>query len=74
MNKDISIKELSFLENKKIDQNKKTDLIKQFKEKALFNLFSIVNKIFDERRDLKLNIEILTKFLRIEDYKKYINI
>ena len=74
LNKDISIKELSFLENKKIDQNKKTDLIKQFKEKALFNLFSIVNKIFDERRDLKLNIEILTKFLRIEDYKKYINI
>ena len=74
LNKDISIKELSFLENKKIDQNKKTDLIKQFKDKALFNLFSIVNKIFDERRDLKLNIEILTKFLRIEDYKKYINI
>ena len=74
LNKDISIKELSFLENKKIDQNKKTDLIKQFKEKALFNLFSIVNKIFDERRDLKLNIEILTKFLRIENYKKYINI
>ena len=74
LNKDISIKELSFLENKKIDQNKKTDLIKQFKDKALFNLFSIVNKIFDERRDLKLNIEILTKFLRIENYKKYINI
>ena len=74
LNKDISIKELSFLENKKIDENKKTDLIKQFKEKALFNLFSIVNKILDERRDLKLNIEILTKFLRIEDYKKYINI
>ena len=74
LNKDISIKELSFLEYKKIDENKKTDLIKQFKDKALFNLFSIVNKIFDERRDLKLNIEILTKFLRIEDYKKYINI
>lgn len=74
LNENLSINELSFLENSKIDQKQKSVLIKQFKDKALSKLFSIVDKILDERRDLKLSIEILTKFLGIEDYKKYINI
>ena len=70
----ISIKELSILDSEKIDQKEKYKLIKEYKDKAIFNLFSIVIKLLEEKKNSKLNIENLTKFMLNENYKNYINI
>ncbi len=40
----------------------------------MFNLHSIVKNILEIKIDLQLNIETLTKFLLIDNYKKYFNI
>ena len=74
LNKDISIKELSVLDNNKIEQKEKFKIIKEFKDKAIFNIFCIVNKILKEKQHLQLNIENLTKFPLVDSYKKYVNI
>ena len=52
----------------------KLKLIKEYKEKSIFNLYNIVKNIFEVKHDLKLNIETLSNFLLIDNYKKYFNI
>ena len=70
----LSIKDLSFLDNNTIEMKENYKLIKEFKDKAVYNLYNIVKKQLEEKKDLKLTIENLTKFFLIDDYKKYINI
>ena len=74
LNKDISINDLSILDNKKIDVKEKFNLIKEYKDKAIFLIFSIVSKSFKENQQLRMNIENLIKFMMIDKYKKYVNI
>ena len=74
LNKDISIKELSVLDNNQIEKKEKFKIIKEFKDKAIFNIFCIVNKILKEKQHLQMNIENLTKFTLEDSYKKYVNI
>ena len=71
---EVSIKELSFLNDKNMNSKEKLILIKEYKEKSMFNLHSIVKNILEIKIDLQLNIETLTKFLLIDNYKKYFNI
>ncbi len=73
-NNEVSIIELSFLNDKNMNSKEKLILIKEYKEKSMFNLHSIVKNILEIKIDLQLNIETLTKFLLIDNYKKYFNI
>ena len=66
LNKDISINDLSILDNKKIDVKEKFNLIKEYKDKAIFLIFSIVSKRFKENQQLRMNIENLIKFMMID--------
>ena len=74
LNNDISIKDLSILDNKKIDVKEKFKLIKEYKDKVIFLIFSIVSKVFIENKQLRMNIENLIKFMMIDKYKNYVNI
>ena len=74
LNNDISIKDLSILDNKKIDVKEKFKLIKEYKDKVIFLIFSIVSKVFKENKQLRMNIENLIKFMMIDKYKNYVNI
>ena len=74
LSNDISIKDLSVLDNKKIDVKEKFKMIKEFKDKAIFLIFSIVIKYLKENQQLGMNIENLIKFMLIDKYKKYVNI
>ena len=74
LNNDITINELAILDKKTIDIKEKFNMIKEYKDKAIFKVFSIVNKILKENPQLQMNIENLIKFMIINDFKKYINI
>ena len=74
LNNDITINELAILDKKTIDIKEKFNMIKEYKDKAIFKVFSIVNKILKENPQLQMNIENLIKFMIITDFKKYINI
>ena len=69
----ISNNYISILNHDKIENKEKYKKIKEFKDKTIVNIFNIVNKILEEK-NLELNFENLTKFLLIEDYKKYVSI
>ena len=57
-----------------MDKKEKLQLIKIYKEKATENLYNIVKENINEKKDLELNKEILTTFLSIKSFKKYINL
>ena len=70
----MSLKDLSFLEKNNLTQKEKMNILKKYKDKIILNLFSFISKILEERDDLELTMEILAKFLSIEEYKRYIKI
>ena len=74
LNTDISIKELSVLDSNKIDVKEKFRLIKEYKDKAIFLIFTIVTQYLKKNQELQMNIENLIKFMLIDNYKKYVNI
>ena len=74
LNHKISFKDLSFLDNNKMNVKEKLKLIKKYKDKAIENIYTIVKDNIEEKKELSLSTETLIQLLIIKSYKKYVNI